>query len=103
MLARIPKKPAKVGKAGSGVVTSVRFDMHVRAALDKAAKENIDSKGHGRLAEGEGLSEMRDIAPEEFADLIAEAAAIKLSRIWSKSWVTASLCLVGLKPSKRSY
>ncbi len=40
MLARIPKKPAKVGKAGSGVVTSVRFDTHVRAALDKAAKED---------------------------------------------------------------
>jgi predicted DNA-binding ribbon-helix-helix protein len=40
MLARIPKKPAKVGNAGSGVVTSVRFDTHVRAALDKAAKED---------------------------------------------------------------
>ena len=40
MLARITKKPAKVGKAGSGVVTSVRFDTHVRAALDKAAKED---------------------------------------------------------------
>jgi predicted DNA-binding ribbon-helix-helix protein len=40
MPARIPKKPAKVGKAGSGVVTSVRFDTHVRAALDKAAKED---------------------------------------------------------------
>ena len=40
MLARIPKQTAKVGKAGSGVVTSVRFDTHVRAALDKAAKED---------------------------------------------------------------
>jgi predicted DNA-binding ribbon-helix-helix protein len=40
MLARIPRKNAKVGKAGSGVVTSVRFETHVRAALDKAAKED---------------------------------------------------------------
>jgi hypothetical protein len=40
MLARIPKKTAKVGKAGSGVVTSVRFDTRVRAAIDKAAKED---------------------------------------------------------------
>jgi predicted DNA-binding ribbon-helix-helix protein len=40
MLARIPKKPTKVGKAGSGVVTSVRFETRVRAALDKAAKED---------------------------------------------------------------
>jgi hypothetical protein len=40
MLARIPKKPAKVGKSGSGVVTSVRFDTRVRAAIDKAAKED---------------------------------------------------------------
>jgi hypothetical protein len=41
MLARIPvKRGAKVGKAGSGVVTSVRFDTRVRAALDKAAKDD---------------------------------------------------------------
>jgi hypothetical protein len=40
MPARVPKKTAKVGKTGSGVVTSVRFDTHVRAALDKAAKED---------------------------------------------------------------
>jgi hypothetical protein len=40
MPARIPNKTAKVGKAGSGVVTSVRFDTRVRAAIDKAAKED---------------------------------------------------------------
>jgi hypothetical protein len=40
MLARTAKKTAKVGKAGSGVVTSVRFDTRVRAAIDKAAKED---------------------------------------------------------------
>jgi hypothetical protein len=40
MLARIPRKNVKVGKAGSGVVTSVRFETRVRAALDKAAKDD---------------------------------------------------------------
>ena len=40
MLARAPKKTTKVGKAGSGVITSVRFDTRVRAAIDKAAKED---------------------------------------------------------------
>jgi hypothetical protein len=40
MLARAPKKIARVGKAGSGVITSVRFDTRVRAAIDKAAKED---------------------------------------------------------------
>lgn len=41
MLARTPpQKTAKAGKAGSGVVTSVRFEKHVRAALDKAARED---------------------------------------------------------------
>ena len=40
MLATAPKKTAKAGKAGSGVITSVRFDTRVRAAIDKAAKED---------------------------------------------------------------
>jgi hypothetical protein len=40
MLARAPTKPAKVGKAGSGVVTSIRFDPPVKAAIDKAAKSD---------------------------------------------------------------
>jgi hypothetical protein len=40
MMAGISKKLAKVGKTGSGIITSVRFDTRVRAAIEKAAKED---------------------------------------------------------------
>jgi hypothetical protein len=40
MMAGISKKLAKVGKTGSGIITSVRFDTRVRAAVEKAAKED---------------------------------------------------------------
>ena len=40
MLATAPKKTAKAGKAGSGVITSVRFDTRVRGAIDKAAEDD---------------------------------------------------------------
>jgi hypothetical protein len=40
MLARAPTKTAKAGKAGTGVVTSIRFDPPVKVAIDKAAKSD---------------------------------------------------------------
>ena len=38
MLARAPAKAAKASKAGTGVVTSIRFEPPVKAAIEKAAK-----------------------------------------------------------------